>query len=157
MIVSVNSEGTQPYINMYPFSPKQPSYPSCHVTNGTFKLTNLTPNGLVNIYPWKKNFLIPGLPMSLMNWVTSGLMKQMRSEQSWNWLLTKCSKADRVMWSLSQLGGPSSETSDSLSRLYIYLKTIGTILYWLDTLRNSRSCLGPHHPNQPESWRWVSR
>ena len=27
-----NSEGTQPYIYMYPFSPKVPSYPGCHIT-----------------------------------------------------------------------------------------------------------------------------
>ena len=29
VIVSVNSEGTQPHIIMYPFSPKLPSYPGC--------------------------------------------------------------------------------------------------------------------------------
>ena len=28
----VNCEGTQPYINMYPFSPKLPSHPGCHIT-----------------------------------------------------------------------------------------------------------------------------
>ena len=32
VIVSVNSEGTQPYIYMYPFSPKLPSYPACDIT-----------------------------------------------------------------------------------------------------------------------------
>ena len=28
----VDSKGTQPYIYIYPFSPKLPSYPDCHVT-----------------------------------------------------------------------------------------------------------------------------
>ena len=28
----VNSEGTQPYVYMYPFSPKLPSHPVCHIT-----------------------------------------------------------------------------------------------------------------------------
>ena len=31
VIVLGNSEGTQPYIYMYPFSPKLPSHPSCHI------------------------------------------------------------------------------------------------------------------------------
>ena len=26
-----NSEGTQPYMDMYPFPPKLPSYPGCHI------------------------------------------------------------------------------------------------------------------------------
>ena len=28
----MNSKGTQPYIHMYPFSPKLPSHPGCHIT-----------------------------------------------------------------------------------------------------------------------------
>ena len=28
----VDSKGTQPYIYMYPFSPKSPSHPGCHIT-----------------------------------------------------------------------------------------------------------------------------
>ena len=28
----VDSKGTQPYIHMYPFSPKLPSHPGCHMT-----------------------------------------------------------------------------------------------------------------------------
>ena len=28
----VNSKGAQPYIYMYPFSPKPPSHPGCHIT-----------------------------------------------------------------------------------------------------------------------------
>ena len=48
-----------------------------------------------------------GLPVHLINWVTSGLMKQTWSEQSWNWLLAKYAKANPVTWTLSQLGGSS--------------------------------------------------
>ena len=32
MIVSGKQEGTQPFIYMYPFSPKLPSHPGCHIT-----------------------------------------------------------------------------------------------------------------------------
>ena len=32
VIVQVNSEGTQPYIYMGPFSPRLPSHPGCHIT-----------------------------------------------------------------------------------------------------------------------------
>ena len=28
----MNSEGTQPHIDIYPFSPKLPSHPGCHIT-----------------------------------------------------------------------------------------------------------------------------
>ena len=30
--IGVNREGTQPYIYVYPFSPKLPSHPGCHIT-----------------------------------------------------------------------------------------------------------------------------
>ena len=32
LTVSINSEGTQPYICTYPFYPRPPSHPGCHMT-----------------------------------------------------------------------------------------------------------------------------
>ena len=35
VIFSGGQEGTEPYIYMYPFSPKLPSHPGCHITLST--------------------------------------------------------------------------------------------------------------------------
>ena len=32
MVIVSDGKGTQPHMNMHPFSPKLPSHPGCHIT-----------------------------------------------------------------------------------------------------------------------------
>ena len=60
----VNSEGTQPYIYMYPFSPKLCSHPGCHITLSSYLCYTVGPYWLSisNIALYTCPSQIPELP-----------------------------------------------------------------------------------------------
>ena len=65
----VNSEGTQPYVFMYPFSPKLPSHPVCHIT-----LSQLIFDKSEIAVQWRKKNLVK--KMALKELTSSGGKKE---------------------------------------------------------------------------------